>query len=232
MSGYRFLSRAAAAAQIGDSDLRTTLLVDTYDGAAANMEAFRPLNPFTVWDRPVLGVPGTNLRSRSLEAVWQGLKFVDGELDLGQLSSQPRKRPADAERRASRTYRYADSRFLYGTEVVDLVSARFLIYAIAYLELLDRVIPTSLIETLRGVVAGGGEVIFFDWDEGGDITDPSGSFAHSALLAAWFSGNLDGFLFEPAERALSGSHLTQFIFEASARLTRYAPCPTTTRRVS
>lgn len=215
------MSRATAVAAVANEDLRDVLLIDTYDGAPANMAEFRPLNPFHVWPEPVLAVPGTTETSTSVEAIWQGLKLIDGATDFRQFHSRPCKRPTDAERRASPTFRYSEARFRYADAEIDLLSARFLIYAIAFLELLDRAVAPPLIERIRGAARDGAQVVFYDWDDNPDISDTRTSFAHSALLRAWFAGDLGTFLIEPARHCLTPPLFERFSREVAERTQRY-----------
>lgn len=219
MGNYTFLARALAVRRTME-DMRGTLLVDTYDGAPINMNPFRQLNPFHCWPTPVLSVPGTDLLSTSVEGIWQGLKIVDGSTEFSQFVGLPSKRPSDTERRVLPNYEYRRSRFLYNGEAIDLVTARFIIYSVAYMELLDRVIDRSLIDYIRDQ-ASNNEVIFFDWDGNGDIINPETSFSHSALLRAWFAGELKEFLFLPARRFLHGRYICVFEDAIDTRLGRY-----------
>lgn len=209
-------------ALMADADLRHVLMVDTYDGAPANMAPFRPFNPFHLWPAPVLNVPGMEGRlSRSLEGIWQGLKVIEGETDAGQFSAPPRKRPTDAVRRASPTYRYDAARFRLGGSEIGLREARFRIYAVAYLELLDRVVPAALIARIRRAAQAGLEVVFYDWDDNGDIADIRASYSHSALLRAWFAGDLEEALLVPARRWLTPAARAGFEADVRARTRRY-----------
>jgi hypothetical protein len=170
------------------------LRVDTANAAPASMGRFRELNPFTVNRSRPLAVPGRpDLLAYSVEAIWQGLKLVDGSTDLAQLQGEPHKRPPEDER-DDPSYRYEDSCFLLGEEVLDLVSARRRIYVPAYLEMIELRLPAAVEAEIAAAREAGGEVLFYDWDANFDLADPSGSFSHSALLADWFSGRLEAVL--------------------------------------
>src|SRR5580693_3107455 len=58
------------------------LAVDSYNGAPPSMHRFRALNPFDFDPEHRIPVPGRGETSCSVEAVWQGLKLVDGVPDL------------------------------------------------------------------------------------------------------------------------------------------------------
>jgi hypothetical protein len=184
------LSRPRGLKLLGDPDV---LCVDTFKDCAAPMRRWRTLGPFTVWDEPVLPVPRRpELRARSVESVWQGLKIVDGELDLAQLTGRPAKRPPDNRRGGS--YRYELSRFRFGEIELGLVDARLLIYLPVYLYLLDHVVPREVHAEISSWLATGRTVAFYDWDSNMDIDDASRSFSHSALLARWYTGRMDNLL--------------------------------------
>jgi uncharacterized protein DUF6939 len=222
---YQFLSRADAARLIASDYLSETLLVDSFDGAPSNMAVYRAFNPFTLWLDQPLPVPGRSATSMSVEAIWQGLKIVDGDTDEAMFTKAPYKRPTDAARRAMPDYRYDESLFAYGERRLDIITARFLIYAVSYLHLLDRVVEAGLIADIRAFAARGGRVIFFDWDSNGDILHRHRSYSHSALLAAWFAGRLAEHLFGPARKSLGAQDFSLFEAEAEKRLARYTAAP-------
>ncbi|MDT0262448.1 DUF6939 family protein [Jatrophihabitans lederbergiae] len=184
------VSRLRGLELLGDPD---ALCVDTFKDCAAPMRVWRPLGPFTVWDEAVLPVPGRpELRARSVESVWQGLKIVDGELDLAQLAGTPAKRPPDDQRGGG--YRYDRSRFRLGDVELPIVDARLLIYLPLYLYLLEHVVPPDVHERISSWLAIGRTVAFYDWDANMDIDDSSQSFSHSSLLARWYDNELDELL--------------------------------------
>jgi hypothetical protein len=217
----RFLPRCDVVKLMAEKYLNTTLLVDSFEGAPSNMERFRPFNPFNIWPEALLPVPGQDTRSVSLEGIWQGAKIVDGEVEYSMFTRRPWKRPSDDARRANPQYRYCDSTFAYGNRQISLKCARFLIYAVSYLHLLDKVVPEELIQEILNFASRGGDVIFFDWDGNGDIANEHESYSHSALLAAWFSGSLEPHLFEPARQIMAAPDFAEFQSETAQNLERY-----------
>ncbi|KUM02695.1 hypothetical protein KIF53_15815 [Chromobacterium subtsugae] len=214
-------SRQAALAAMQD-DASDCLMVDSFNGAPANMRGFRCFNPFQLWPDPVIPVPGQAGRlARSVESVWQGLKLVDGRTDFEQFLAEPRKRPSDDERRRQPGYCYSDSRFIYGDRQLGLLEARFLIYLPTYLFLLDRLAPEPVLRELRRHIAADGPVLFYDWDANQDIADTSSSFSHSAILAAWFNGTLERRYRELAGRLLSPADKPAFDAALDGLLGRY-----------
>ncbi|OGT29782.1 MAG: hypothetical protein A3E87_05470 [Gammaproteobacteria bacterium RIFCSPHIGHO2_12_FULL_35_23] len=175
-------------------DLQNTLLIDTYNGASFNMEKFRTFNPFYTWEKPVIPVPGTNKHSKSIEGIWQGCKLVHNKFDYDQFNSLPFKRPSEKDRDLDISYSYKDSIFSYEEEIINLIEARYLIYLISYLYLLNELISEELLYNIASVINHGKHVLFFDWDSNFDINDSSSSFSHSAILAAWFNKSLDKFV--------------------------------------
>jgi hypothetical protein len=139
-----------------------------------------PFNFNTEFNIPVPGQPG--LHSHSVEAIWQGLKIIDGKTDFEMFSQLPRKRPSHKKRR-SREYRYEDTQFLLRNEPVDLVTARHEIYVPAYTFMFNNYIPKKFKEEVVSQLEEGIEVYFHDVTNNGEIDNPHKSYAHSALLA-------------------------------------------------
>jgi hypothetical protein len=153
-----------------------------YD-AASFSEDVRSLNPFYSSGDVSIPVPGqAGMTSNSVEAVWQGLKIVDGKTDFSMFHGNPYKRPTGEERRNDPNYRYEDSKFLYGTNVVDLVTARKVIYVPAYRYLFDNFVPLSFKDQVKEQLDKGIKVFFYDWDDNPNIDDTTDSFAHASLL--------------------------------------------------
>lgn len=185
----------AAPRAVGLGWTGPALRVDTYQSAPSGMARFAAMNPFhwdPDWRIPVPGQPG--ITACSLESVWQGLKIHEGGTDFAMFRTRPYKRPPDTARAA---HDYAATRFLLGDADVDIVTARLLIYVPAYLHLLDRLVPQCVMAEIHGALTAGTDVVFYDWDGNFNILDPSASFSHSALLAAWFNADLDQGFLEP-----------------------------------
>lgn len=212
-----------AALDIMRNDVSNVMMVDSFKGAPANMRMFDCFNPFRIWPEPIIPVPGQpGLLARSVESVWQGLKCVDGACDFEQFLTSPSKRPGDDVRCRLADYRYADSQFVYGDRVLDLLSARFLIYLPTYLFMLERLVPETLLRKLYQHIANEGPVIFYDWDANQYITDSSDSFSHSALLASWFNGTLKTDYRALAHSTLQGDDMREFNAILDRLLGRYS----------
>lgn len=198
------------------------LCVDSADCAGESSRRFRWFNPFNMLASSEIPVPGTGRWARSVESVWQGLKLVDGKTEFAMFDSVPRKRPSDEDRRRDPHYDYSASTFLFGTDVVDLVTARYLIYIPTYLYLLEHIVPDELVETIAACMTEGRTVLFFDWDSNFDIEDASSSFSHSALLAAWFGGTWERDVMSRATRYLAPLQFLSPAVIAAGSPERYA----------
>lgn len=180
---------------------KDVLCVDTANCAPPEMARFSVFNPFHFDHMAVIPVPGQNEFACSIESIWQGLKIIDGQTDFAMFKRVPSKRPSDSMRQRM-DYVYEETKFLFGKFVIDLISARFVIYLPTYLYVLENLVSTAIIEEIFDTLQCGCDVIFYDWDDNHDITDPSSSFSHSAILAAWCNGTLDETLLRPARQLI------------------------------
>ena len=100
---------------------------------AASKKGYAFLNPFHYQENYHIPVPGfPNLFSHSVEAIWQGLKLVNGEIDLRMFDRKPEKRPSKNQRKNKSDFIYENSIFLFERNIIDLVTARHLIYVPSY----------------------------------------------------------------------------------------------------
>lgn len=200
--------RASSMGREAALELRRTttspcLFVDTLEGAPDDMARFRVWNPFFNGHEPCIPVPGQSLKATSVESIWQGLKIIDGRMDLAMLERKATKRPSEAQRRLDPSFNYSDMRLGYGGRVLDLWEARFLVYLPAYLFVVALLTPRQLFEEVRHTLESGASVVFYDWDDNQNISDCTSSFSHSALLAAWFNNELDSELLSAARLRLA-----------------------------
>jgi hypothetical protein len=119
---------------------------------------------------------------------------------------RPEKRPPEALRTCP-GYAYESSQFLCGDRTLDLVTARYILYVPSYLYMLEHHVPQTLIDTLECALDAGRTLVFFDWDSNFDIDDPRTSFSHSAILASWFNGDLDGRFLSSAGSVKASQHV-------------------------
>lgn len=196
------------------------LFIDSLDGAPREMQRFQHFNPFHTFASPIIPVPGTSRYSCSIEAIWQGLKFVDGVTCMEMFEATPCKRPTD-QKRIEIKYDYAAAKFSYEKKRISLLEARFLIYATAYLYLLDNLVPGPIITEIFTALSEGRHVVFYDWDSNMDISDVSCSFSHSAILRSWFSGELESDILVPAWQSLTPKNFDIFRRSFSLNSNRY-----------
>ncbi|MGC1239928.1 MAG: hypothetical protein WA860_14185 [Acidimicrobiales bacterium] len=111
-----------------------------------------------------------------------------------QDNTQPAMFAQPAYRRPSELpsdYRYESTKFLYGDVKIDIVAARYLIYIPAYLSAIEHEFSLRARESIVEHLLSGADVFFFDWDDNFDIENPNSSFSHSAILEAYFRGELE-----------------------------------------
>lgn len=205
------MSRQNIVEKLSKKNLKNTLLVDTFKGAPLNMNIFSKLNPYFVWEHSLIPVPGMkNYFSRSIEAVWQGTKIINDAIDEKQFHNFPYKRPPESERLKNPDYSYKDAIFFYEGRSISINKARYLIYLVSYLYLLNYIIPKEDINYLKSMSESGKNVVFYDWDSNFDINNVSLSFSHSAILASWFRGSLEKDFLQKAKVTLKPSEYFLF----------------------
>lgn len=215
-------SRKNVMTMLITQDIRDTLLIDSYDGAPINMEKFRVFNPFFTWPSAIFPVPGMpGKTARSIESIWQGTKWLQEKYDEAQFQTIPYKRPSEAFRNQDPKFNYNNTQFFYEKKIINQLEARFLIYCVAYLDLLNNKIPEHIIQEILATVKNNQRVIFYDWDSNMDITNISESFSHSAILAAWFRGSLEEDFLVKAKETLSENYYAIFSTEFHRLTTRY-----------
>jgi hypothetical protein len=225
------ISRKELAQRLCQRDEKNTVWIDTYNGAPINMRRFQFLNPFFTWNSPVIPVPAiSNLTfSKSVEAIWQGTKYVDKKIDFAQFDGFPYKRPSEEARANNPKYCYATTQFYYEiyqkntieTRMISQLEARFLIYLVSYLYVLNHLVPEQLIHEIQRHIQEGSHVVFYDWDANMDITNVSESFSHSAILSAWFRNSLSDDFLKKAKISLSPQYYEIFSAQFNRLTTRY-----------
>jgi len=134
----------------------------------------RPYNrfsPFSYDSSYQIPVPGQeNLRSESVEGIWQGLKVINGMPDFLSFEGRPHKR------------RGKPGGHLFGSKLIGYVKAREEIYAPAYVY---HVVNNCLDSVYQGLEERlySSDVFLYDTERNGSIKDASSPYAHSALLA-------------------------------------------------
>ena len=203
------ISRKKIMKMMAEQDMSDFLLVDTYNGAPANMKKFEYFNPFYTWPSAIISVPGAyNEKSTSIEAIWQGTKIIHGKTDFEQFKTMPYKRPPESLRDSLQDFSYEKTMFTYHNKSINHLEARFLIYLIAYLRLLNEHVPDLLIQFIMNTRKK--SIIFYDWDDNFEIENVAQSFSHSAILASWFKNTLEKDFLVKAKKFLSKEYF--FVF--------------------
>ena len=134
-------------------------------------EPYRIFSPFSSSPSYRIPVPGQEqLRSSSVESIWQGLKIINGQTDFSLFERTPRKRAGRVEGHQ------------YGQEVLGYQEARRQIYLPAYTY---HVVNNALdvVKDNLEVRLQQGTVTFYDVESNGDINDLSRPYAHASLLS-------------------------------------------------
>ncbi len=126
------------------------------------------LSPFIQYGR--IPVPGRNNVSDSVEGVWQGLKVIDGKIDINYFKGKGRKRRGNP------------SGHLLGDKIVRYKEAREKIYLPTYKFMFERKVKSETKELIYDLAMQGIVQFFFDVDENGEIGDLSSPLAHSSVL--------------------------------------------------
>jgi hypothetical protein len=142
---------------------------------------YRP--PFTT-GKTAIPVPGLNRTSKTVEGIWQGLKVIDGEPDFNLFYDFAGKRKPKSGATLEG--------WLYGDEVIDLVTARLKIYLPAFLfhwkhnvsdEIKDRLVDLAASKEAEGL-----DVPVYDFETNADIFKADKSYAHAHLVAYLLNG--------------------------------------------
>jgi len=116
--------------------------------------------------------------SYTVEAIWQGLKIVDGKTDFEQFTGKPHKRgnPSSIDSTCQG--------FIYGNDVIrDYIEARKKIYVPTYTYMFKKFSPLMIAKyVLFENVRRGRDVYLFDVDDNPNIEDPTKSYSHAALI--------------------------------------------------
>lgn len=137
---------------------------------------YNQFSPFTYSPEFKIPVPGQeNVFSNSVEAIWQGLKIIDGKTDFSLFLRRPRKRKGDVQGH------------LYGKKILDIVAARKKIYFPAYIYHLNHNIPLELRKEVLALALKKGNLAFYDVESNLDPEDSSRPLAHSRFLSDYFN---------------------------------------------
>jgi hypothetical protein len=155
-----------------------------YDVSSHGSEPFNLISPFARSDtRGPIPVPGRKgAFSNTVEGIWQGLKVIDGETNMdyfGKLG--PKRKPTPGKKLRG---------WLYGNMIIDVVTARRLIYLPAYHYHWARALPDSVKNEMVNIAIAGNEQFLYDFETNPDPEDPFKSYAHAHLACYLLEGRL------------------------------------------
>lgn len=145
------------------------------------MVKFSPFYP--VGDIPIPF--SDNEFAESVEGVWQGLKvFADHDVDESKFRITKMK----GLKRTVRKYGIPQGhrKGINGTELLDYITARKLIYLPTYKWVLENKLTTE-IEALKKL-AETQDVILLDYETNGDVDDPRKPLSHAQLVKLYLEG--------------------------------------------
>lgn len=132
---------------------------------------YKKFSPFSHDAKHRIPVPGNEqMRSDSVEGIWQGLKIISGSTDLSLLSGRPAKRHEIPEGH------------LFGEDTLNYQDAREKVYVPAYIyHAVNNALPTAKEDLETRLMSG--PIILYDVESNGAIHDLSKPYSHAALLA-------------------------------------------------
>ena len=164
---YPLFTTKDLAQQLAKND---GLSIDT----STNSLPYNVFSPFFVWDQ-VIPVPGIkDLKSRTVEGIWQGLKLINGKIDKSLFDAKKIKKRRDEP--------YGSCHFLFGNEEINYREARKKIYKPSYEWMFHNLLSRDLKESVFILAENDIQLYFFDVDDNPDIENTSSSFSHSSLL--------------------------------------------------
>ena len=148
-------------------------------------EPFVQFSPFY----PLGGIPipfSGNRTSASVEGIWQALKvFEDADVDIMMCGIRDMKNIKRTTRKFGNCLGHRKG--VNGTELLDYIEARKLIYLPSYKWALDNKLQ-DLVTALR-VISKNKTVVLLDYETNADVNDPSKPLSHAALIKAYIEGN-------------------------------------------
>lgn len=166
-------------------------IIDVTSHSKTEMIKFSPFYPHGGIPVP-FSSPAT---SKSVEGIWQGLKvFVNHDIDLSCFRN-------DTMKNLKRTIRTngpmkGHRKGIWGTELLDYLMARKLIYLPSYKWVLDNKLG-HLVEKLRNL-SEEGTLVLLDYETNPDVLDPKKPLSHAALIKAYIEGTYPEFEDESA----------------------------------
>jgi hypothetical protein len=164
-----------------------------FDASSYAEHPFNKLSPFSFSKDYNIPVPGMTYRfSHSVEAVWQGLKIIEGKTDEQMFERKPRKRKGFVEGHS------------YFDKILDLASAREKIYFPCYTFYINNYAQDA-VSLILDEQRKGNQVYVFDIESNRNISSPE-PLAHASILAFLLNAKLNNRQYVPvndAEKKLS-----------------------------
>ncbi len=158
------------------------VIIDVTEQAPDEFVRFSPFYPHG-------GIPvpfSFGWMSQTVEGIWQGLKiFAHHGIDTGKFNISDRKSLRRTTRRYGPVTGYRKG--VRGAEILDYLSARKLIFASAYLWVMEHRL-TGLLSKLRDL-SENKTVILLDHETNCDIEDLSSPLSHAYLIKSYIEGN-------------------------------------------
>lgn len=158
------------------SNVRKGSRSDAIDVSRFGKPPWNRLSPFHLYDS-LIPVPGSDLFSRSVEGIWQGLKRIAGQTETAQFKRQARKRRGKPQGHE------------YAYRLLDYDEAKALVYIPSYLFVLQN-LETELVAGLRNA---GAQVSVHDVSYQPDCLGPR-PISHAALLTDFLNGELQPYV--------------------------------------
>ena len=156
-------------------------IIDMTSHSKTEMIKFSPFYPHGGIPVP-FSSPAT---SKSVEGIWQGLKvFQTRDIDLSCFRNDTMKNLKRTVRTNGPTKGHRKG--IWGTELLDYLTARKLIYLPSYKWVLDHKLG-HLIEKLRKL-SEAGTVVLLDYETNPDVLDPKKPLSHASLIKAYIEG--------------------------------------------
>ncbi len=143
------------------------------------------LSPF--YPHMKLPVPGSNLKSTCVEAIWQALKVFEHEdIDLSLLSNDTGR---NLKRSVRKHGKILGHRWLETGELLNYYAARCKIYLPAYWHMLSLIPNARLAVDVIRQKSLEGDVVLLEYNVNDTFTDVSRPLAHAALIKLFIERN-------------------------------------------
>jgi len=164
-----------------ESRYKTSDTVEVIDVTSRGGTAFKNLSPFT---KTTLTLPNGEVYETSVEAVWQGLKIIDGKVDMDMVIG---KKPA--YKRKGNISGHLD---LQTGKTLKLVEARNKIYIPLFDQFLKKSSSVQLLNNIQKLIEAGKEIILVDFDTNEDVSVDK-PLSHASLIKKKLQEQLESY---------------------------------------